>query len=267
LAPPRRTAPEVGAAVQRSNSVQSLTRAFDLLERLADAGGEAGLSELASACGLPLATTHRLAQTLTNLGCLRQNATRRYAMGPRLIRLGDSASRLLGAWAQPILAELVERTGETANMAILDGDGVVYVGQAPSRHSMRMFTEVGRRVGAHCTGVGKAILAQLTDARAAELLQRTGLPAMTSTTITSPERLLRELAVIRQRGYAVDKGEQEVGVRCVAVPLVGAPAPSAISISGPESRVRALATTDLVEALQAAAARLTVAAFDVPTSS
>lgn len=129
-----------------SGGVQSLERAFDLLERMADAGGEVGLSELSASSGLPLPTIHRLMRTLVVCGYVRQQPNRRYALGPRLIRLGESASRLLGTWARPYLQRLVEETGETANMALLDGDEIVYVAQVPSKHSMRMFTEVGRRV-------------------------------------------------------------------------------------------------------------------------
>ena len=145
-------------SADRAGGVQSLERAFDLLERMADAGGEVGLSELSASSGLPLPTIHRLMRTLLASGYVRQQPNRRYALGPRLIRLGESASRLLGTWARPYLAELVEATGETANMALLDGDEVVYVAQVPSRHSMRMFTEVGRRVLPHSTGVGKALV-------------------------------------------------------------------------------------------------------------
>ena len=150
-----------------SGGVQSLERAFDLLERMADAGGEVGLSELAASSGLPLPTIHRLMRTLVSCGYVRQQPNRRYALGPRLIRLGESAARLLGTWARPYLARLVEETGETANMALLDGDEIVYVAQVPSKHSMRMFTEVGRRVLPHSTGVGKALLAHTPGRRGA----------------------------------------------------------------------------------------------------
>ncbi len=169
-----------------SGGVQSLERAFDLLERMADAGGEVGLSELSAGSGLPLPTIHRLMRTLVACGYVRQQPNRRYALGPRLIRLGESASRLLGTWARPHLARLVEETGETANMALLDGDEIVYVAQVPSKHSMRMFTEVGRRVLPHSTGVGKALLAGFPPEEVRALLGRTGMPAATEKTITTP---------------------------------------------------------------------------------
>src|SRR5262249_58547939 len=96
---------------------------------MADAGGEVGLSELSASSGLPLPTIHRLMRTLVACGYVRQQPNRRYALGPRLIRLGESASRLLGTWARPHLAHLVEETGETANLALLDGDGAADAGQ------------------------------------------------------------------------------------------------------------------------------------------
>jgi IclR family acetate operon transcriptional repressor len=217
--------------------VQSLNRAFELLERLADADGTLGVSELAAATGLPLPTIHRLLRSLSAGGYVRQEPSRRYALGGRLIRLGDAASRSIGVWAMPHLRRLVGAVAETANMAMLEGDAAVYVAQAPSPHSMRMFTEVGRRVMPHCTGVGKALLSRLDDGAVLRLLRRTGLPAMTDHTITSTDRLLDELDRIRRQGYAVDDGEQEVGVRCLAVPVVGGPGHIAVSVSGPSGRL------------------------------
>ncbi|MFF7231416.1 IclR family transcriptional regulator [Streptomyces sp. 2333.5] len=239
--------------------VQSLERAFDLLERMADAGGEVGLSELSSSSGLPLPTIHRLMRTLVACGYVRQQPNRRYALGPRLIRLGESASRLLGTWARPFLARLVEETGETANMALLDGDEIVYVAQVPSRHAVRMFTEVGRRVLPHSTGVGKALLAHHSPEEVRALLGRTGMPAATEKTITDPDRFLEALADVRRLGYAVDDNEQEIGVRCLAVPVPNSPTSAAISISGPTGRVSEAATDKIVPVLQDVAAQLSVA--------
>lgn len=252
-----------GASVsRRQGGVQSVERSFDLLELMADAGGEVTLSHLASASGLPLPTIHRLIRTLVTAGYVRQEPSRRYALGPRLIRLGESAERLLGSWARPHLASLVDALGETANLAIFDGDEIVYVAQVPSKHTMRMFTEVGRRVLPHCTGVGKALLAQLPDADVEALLARTGMPANTSNTLTKPTDLLAQLGEIRKRGYAVDEGEQEVGVRCVAVAVDGSPTMTALSISGPAARV-----TDELVAIAAPALRKAADAFAADLTS
>jgi len=100
---------------------------------------------------------------------------------------------------------------------------------------MRMFTEVGRRVYAHCTGVGKALLAQLPDDAVRRIVTSAGMPARTDHTITDVDRLLEELGRVRARGYTVDDGEQEAGVRCVAVAVPGSPT-TALSVSGPASR-------------------------------
>src|SRR5580693_7458189 len=162
---------------------------------LADAGGALGLSELATASGLPLPTVHRLMRTLVNRGYVRQEASRRYTLGSRLIRLGEISSRMLGTSLRPFLAQVVRLTGETVNLA-----------QVPSPHQMRMFTEPGRRVRTHATAVGKALLAQLPPAEARALLGPGEMTAFTPTTITDPELLLAHLEVIRQQGYAIDEG-------------------------------------------------------------
>ncbi|MEV7908273.1 IclR family transcriptional regulator, partial [Streptomyces anulatus] len=136
--------------------MQSIERAFELLELLAAADGELSISQLASQSGLPMTTIHRVLRTLAGFGYVRQEPSKIYTLGPRLIHLGATASRLLGAWSRQYLARIAEATGETTNLAVLDADQVVYVAQVPSRHYLRMFTEVGRRVPPHCTAAGKA---------------------------------------------------------------------------------------------------------------
>lgn len=234
----------------QGGGVQSVERTFELLERMADADGEVALSDLAEASGLPLPTIHRIMRTLVSSGYARQQPSRRYALGPRLIRLGETASRALGSWARPYLAELTEAIGETSNMAVLDGNQIVYVAQVPSQHSMRMFTEVGRRVDAHATAVGKAVLAHLPEETVAQMLTRAGMRPQTERTISGIDSMHEELVRVRHLGYAVDDGEQEVGVRCYAVAVPGAPASTAISISGPEGRMTRVATDEVVPLMQ-----------------
>jgi len=220
-----------------ADGVKSVTRVFDLLELIADAGGDVTLSELSASAELPLPTIHRLLRTLVSLGYARQLANRRYALGPRLVRLGEAANRKFGRIAMPQLKDLVERLGETANLATIDGDRVIYVSQAPSPHAMRMFTEVGRRSHLHSTSVGKAILADMDDARVREIVARTGLPANTEHTITDVDALLADLAETRKRGYAIDDNEQEIGVRCYAMAVPDMPTLTAVSVSGPVARI------------------------------
>jgi IclR family acetate operon transcriptional repressor len=229
---PRKRAPE-----KRAGGVQSIERAFGLLETMADHGGVMGLSNLAAASGLPLPTIHRLVRTLVDLGYLRQEPSRQYVLGPRLIRLGESSSKTLSIWARPHLERLVDELGESANLAMLDGDQIVYVAQAQSHRSMRMFTEVGRRVLPHCTAVGKAIMADMPAEQVREILQRTGMPRHTDTTITDPDDFAKALVWAEEHGYAMDDGEQETGVRCVAVAVPDVPTRLAMSVSGPATRM------------------------------
>ena len=247
---------KVERPARTTNGVQSVERTFALLELLAAAGGESSVSELAAGSGLPQPTIHRLVRTLVDLGYVRQLPSRRYSLGAGLIHLGDSASGMLAAMARPRLGELVEAVGETANLSMLDGDKVVYVAQVQSRHAMRMFTEVGRRVHLHSTGVGKVLLAQLDDRAVATLVDRVGLPAQTDRSITDPQAFAAEIRRARRRGYAVDDGEQELGVRCVAVPVLDAPGAFALSVSGPAVRMTAELVDRAVPALQSAASRL-----------
>ena len=235
---------------RRTGGVQSIARAFAVLELIAAHGGAMGLSRLATESGLPLPTLHRLARTLVDLGYLRQEPSRLYALGPRLLLLAESSSTMLNSLALPHLRHLVDELGETANLAMLDGDQVAYVAQAPGRHSMRMFTEVGRRVHPHCTAVGKALLAELPPGEARALLERDGMPAYTPTTITDPDLLIAHLEVIRKQGFAVDEGEQEIGVRCFAVAVPDAPGSLAISTSGPQARMTDDAAARIVPALK-----------------
>lgn len=232
------SADKAAGAAKTGGGVQSLERAFAILETMADAGGVISLSQLAQDADLPLPTIHRLVRTLVDLGYVRQEASRQYSLGPRLLRLGETTSRMLGRWARPHMEQLAGQLGESVNLAMLDGDQVVYVGQVmASQNSMRMFTEVGRRVLPHSTGVGKAIMATMDPAQVRALLARTGMPSRTEHTITTPDDLLAELERTSARGYALDEGEQEIGVRCVAVAIPDAPQALALSVSGPQPRM------------------------------
>lgn len=222
---------------ERSGGVQSINRAFGLLETLAAEGGVCTLSVLARKSGLPLSSIHRLVRTLVELGYVRQESSREYALGPRLIRLGEASSSVIAIWAKPHLARLAGELRESANLAMLDGTEIVYIGQAQSTRSVRMFTEVGRRVLPHCTAVGKAIMAGMDEDEVRRILARTGMPRSTATTIIDPDAFIAQLAEIRDRTYAVDEGENEEGVRCVAAVVPSDASRLAISVSGPAGRM------------------------------
>lgn len=216
--------------------VQSVDRAFALLDALTRRGGRASLGELAADTGLAAATVHRLCATLADSGHLRRDARRDYLLGPRLQRVGTAAAWATASWAEPVLAAVVAGTGETANLAVREGDGVVYLAQVPSPHSMRMFTEVGRRVDVHCTAVGKALVAGDDDDGILAMLGRAGMRQFTASTIVDPVRMLEEIERVRTAGFATDESEQEEGVRCVAIAVGSGAAAFAVSASGPEAR-------------------------------
>lgn len=230
--------------------VQSVDRALLLLELLAQAGGRLPITDLASRSGLSLSTVHRLLASLAARGYVRQDSDRRYALGTSLLPLGDAATRLLGSWALPFLSQLAERCGETSNIAVLEDDHVVYVAQAPGRHRMRMFTEVGRRALPHSTAVGKVLMAWQDQDHVRRVLTRLGLPARTPNTVTTLPAFTDALARVRACGWAMDDEEEEVGVRCLAVPVgPGDRAVAALSVSAPASRLAA-DQPDVLAALQ-----------------
>ena len=236
-----------------SGGVQSVERAFELMELIGRAGGECSLTELSAESPLPPPTIHRLLRTLVTLGYVRQLPNRRYALGPRLIRLGVVANRQLGAVAGPVLQSLVDELAETASLAVLDGDMVIYTGQVASTQMMRTADEVGRRVGLHTSGVGKAVLAELDDARILKLVTQSGLPAPTGNSAATLSAVFANVERVRADGYAVDDEEFEIGIRSVAMAVPGAPTPMAVGISGPVARMGKDVIARAVPALEKAA--------------
>jgi IclR family transcriptional regulator, acetate operon repressor len=250
-----------------ANRVQSLDRALDILEALAAAGDEVGVSELSERVGLHVSTVHRLLSVLVSRGYARQNApSGRYALGPQMLKLAHNAVGTgqfdLRAEARSVLSALVHQSGETTNLVTLLDANAVYVDQIASRHMVGMFTQIGTRVPLYCTGAGKALLAFRSAAELEAYLGRESLEPRTPQTLTSRSALREELERIRQRGFAYDEGELDAEVRCVAAPVFDhtGGAVAAISVSGPASRftaarMRATAVA-LLQATQELSARL-----------
>lgn len=227
------SAPSVGG-------VQSLERALDILELLGHSEGELGVSEIGLSVGLANGTVHRLLSTLTQRGYARQVLdNRKYTLGPKAITLASSARGRLGPLARPFLTELMEVSQESANLAALDRNSVVYIEQVPAPRMVRMFTEPGNRVPPHASGTGKVLLAYQPPEAVPTILGRGELTRFTSSTITDVGQLREELDRIREQGYGMDSEEIEEGVRCVAAPVLGAEGKvvAAISISGPAGRL------------------------------
>jgi IclR family acetate operon transcriptional repressor len=228
-----------GMAAER---VQSLERALDVLEAIG-AAGELGVTELAARTALNTSTAHRLMATLAGRGYLSQEGGR-YRLGPKLLELAgarDLRTASVRALARPHLERIRELTGESVNLVVLDGDRAIYVDQAEGTHSVRMFTEVGTSVAAHTSGAGKAILAHQPPDAVARLYPQSREPfdAPTPRTLRTLQALQDDFARIRRRGYALDNEEHELGVSCIATPILNdaGVALAAISISAPTARI------------------------------
>jgi DNA-binding IclR family transcriptional regulator len=240
-----------GVPVARRDSVQSLERAFDLLEALS-AGGELGVTELASRTGLVPSTAHRLLNTLTKRGYVAQSSdSGRYLLGYKVVEVASGLEHRLSrlrAVARPHLESIQRATGETVNLVVLDSDRVVYVDQVEGSRSVRMFTAVGTAAPAHTTGSGKAIMAYSPPEVPAALYgDRPQLQQLTPRTLVTLEALEEDFVRIRRRGYALDNEEHEEGVGCVAAPMfdhTGRPV-AALSVSGPTARILHADTAEL----------------------
>ena len=224
--------------------VQVIDRAFDILELLANAGDGVSLSHVHARLGLAPSTAHRVLTTLVARGYAAQNSNSQlYGPGPRLLEIASRASTNaffnLQRVARPILRDLTTATGETANLALLKKDCVVYIDQIESPHLVRMFTEIGHQAPLYCTSVGKAMLSVLPAQQREDYLATVTLRPFTLNTLTDLERLRAELELAWSRGYAADNEERERGVRCVAAPILDyrGLCVAGVSIAGPTTRV------------------------------
>jgi len=226
-----------GAA--ETGQLQTLHRAFDLLERLAH-GGDAGLSDLAAELNLARTTTHRLLTTLTARGYVRQDDTSgRYRVGIRSFEVGSAfcSQNQVKDLARPVLRELNQQFNETITLAMLDGDEAVYLDLVESRQTLRTFARAGVRVPLHCTGVGKALLMGFSPSELNQVLHGP-LTRFTPTTLTSIQTLTAEIKRALEVGYILDREEYHLGVRCGAAPIRdhSGQVTAALSVSGPSYR-------------------------------
>ncbi|MEP7328497.1 MAG: IclR family transcriptional regulator C-terminal domain-containing protein [Betaproteobacteria bacterium] len=225
-----------------TGQVQSLTRGLSLLEALAKAESGLSLTDLAREVTLPPSTAHRLLATLEKMGYVYQGGELgRWYVGLHAFTVGSSflANRDFVAQSHPYLRRLMEQSGETANLGILDGTEAVFIDQVQCRETMRTIVKLGSRVPLHASGVGKAIFAALPDEQIDAIMKVRGLPRITANTITSPETMWASIRVIRQRGYSFDDEEHLPGTRCVASPIYDEHAETlgALSLAGPSSRL------------------------------
>lgn len=221
---------------------QSLTRALTLLERLAESPKGLHLTDLSYQLGMPAATVHRLLNTFEEMNFVEQDAEQGlWFVGLKAFTVGNAFlnRRDFVAIARPHMETLVEQCGETVNLGVIDDGEVVFISQVESREVMRMIVRLGSRSPIHASGVGKAMLANMSEQRIARILERRGLARFTEKTIDNPALLRDELEQVRQRGYALDDEEHAVGLRCVASAIFdeNGQALAAISLSGPKARI------------------------------
>jgi len=217
-----------------ANSIR-LTKAFSESEY------EMGISALASRLGLAKSTVHRLATTLVEYDILEQNReTGKYRLGLALFELGTLVRRKMdtASESRAQMYSLAETTGETVQLAVFDHMSVLYIRILESRQAVRMSTIAGSRAPAHCTSVGKVLLAH-QPAEVVKQVTEQGLKRFTANTITDPAVLAEELTAIRAKGYAIDDEEIEVGLRCVAAPIRNHTGRviAAISVAAPVQRM------------------------------
>jgi DNA-binding IclR family transcriptional regulator len=240
--------------------VGAVSRGLDVIEVFLTEPGPLSVSEIGQRLEIPRSTLHELVHTLRVRGYLEADADG-FRLGLRLFELGNAyRSELdLADAGQEQAGELARITGETSQVAVLDGRDVVYVAKVEGSNMLRLVSEVGRRLPATCTGVGKAILANLPPGEL-EALYRTDadLATMTPHSISSCDALAAELAVTRSRGYAIDDCESNIAVRCVAVPVRNASgaAVAAISVSVPTVRWSADTQRHLADLVRQAGSRL-----------
>jgi IclR family acetate operon transcriptional repressor len=261
----KKTKSPASTSSSATGQVQSLTRGLKLLEYIADAQGNVALTDLAQQAGLPNSTTHRLLTTMQQQGFVRQvGELGLWTIGAHAFVVGSSflQSRNLLAMVHPVLRRLMEASGETVNLAVLEHSDyqAIIIDQVQCNALMRMSAPIGGKLPMHASGAGKAFLSSLPDEQLTKLLHRLGMHHYTTKTLTSPANLKLELAQTRKRGYALDDEEHALGLRCIAACIYDEhhDAFAAISISGPISRITDNRVTELGALVIQAAKEITL---------
>lgn len=219
---------------------QAIERALAVLGCFMDVEPELGITDIARRLGLSPSTVHRIVRALATAGYLDQNPkTEQYYLGRSAVLLGQVAQRAVGLdQVGSVLEDVAARTGESVNFVVLDDDDGIVTLRIDTRHPLRFEQPVGTHVGLSCSASGKALLAFHPDPAAA--LERLGtLERHTEHTITTRDALERELATIRERGYSLDEQETQLGIRCIAAPVLGpsGDAHAAIGVQVPTVRM------------------------------
>ena len=222
--------------------VISVARALSILDCLGESKDMLGITELGRALGLHKSTVYRLVSTLTQYGYVEQDReTDKYRLGMRLIGLGTSVLDQidLREVSRPYLQELMEITGETIHLGVLEGNQVMYLDKIDSKQVLTMKSRIGAKVPVHCTALGKVLTASLPRERFDQVMASCEWVRYTHNTITNMGEFGEHLARVREQGYAMDDEEHEVGIRCIAAPIRDhkGTVVAAASASGPTIRL------------------------------
>ncbi|PYZ95919.1 IclR family transcriptional regulator [Alteribacter lacisalsi] len=223
--------------------VQSVDRALEILEHLKKAPDGLGITELSNKLGTAKSTVHRLVKTLQKHDYVKTGRTDGiYELGLKFLEMNHTVVENLDivSLANPILRELTKETSEITHLVMLDDMELVYIDKVEANATtIRIYSQTGKRAPIHCTGVGKAIAAYFSPEEYERYFARTEMKRFTPYTITTKEDFLKETALIRKNGYAMDNEEHEEGIRCVAAPIFehNGIVRHAISMTGPVSRM------------------------------
>jgi len=238
-------------------SVKSAQRTLEILEVVARHPNGVGFVELSSQLPYPKSSLHGLLQTIIGMRWLTFDPDQRlYSIGVKPWEVGQSflRSRELEVRARQFLRQANEELGETIQLGILDDLDVVYIDKVEGTRPLRLISNIGSRLPAYVTGIGKAMLAGLSDEVLVSRFAGTTLEEYTSKTITSGDKLVDVLKGVRRDGYAVDDGEYTHGVFCVAVPILDqvGDVVAAMSCSVPKARIELgeLSAAQMIEVLR-----------------
>lgn len=240
---------------------QALDRGLQLLSLLASVQ-RSSLTELALRAGMPPSTAHRLLSTMQRHGVVEfDDEQQEWLIGIETFRMGNSylkRTNLIEASRSEMRA-LMEDTGETSNLGIMDAGDVVFVSQVETHNPIRAFFRPGTRGHMHASGIGKALLSELSREAVEAILQKKGLPEFTEKTLTRPSDLFDDLGRSKGRGWALDDEERYMGMRCIASPIhnLHGEAVGGISVSGPTVRFAEPELAEIGSRVRKAAAAIT----------
>jgi len=229
---------------KKNGKIKSIDKALSLLEFLSKNENEIGIAEISKKLNMGLSTVHRILDTLKYRGYILQNQkTAKYRLGMKLFELGCEVqgTKNLIKTIRPYLRKLSKMTNETANLAILEDKEVIYLDTIESSEILRTGIHQGTRLPAHCTALGKVLLAFLDNEELKYIYNKKeeSLISMTNNSISSYNQLKKELQNIREMGFAVDIEEFKVGINCISYPVfnVNKEVIAAISLTGPATRL------------------------------